>query len=191
MSDQQGMESTLLEYGFFNALGDSARALIADCARNEVFQADEFIYREGDAADEFYVITHGTVALEVHVPGRESLVIETIEDGEVLGWSWLVPPHHSRFDARAVGLVRTICIDAGCLRGELERDHEIGYQFYRQFLPIVTDRLAAARLQVIDMYGHPRDYLHQPLSVSDKPSKPAKPGPGKRRKGAEKSKKGG
>ena len=190
MDEQQETESTLLEYGFFNAMDNRARALIADCARIQVFEAGEFIYREGDAADEFYVITNGTVALEVHVPGRESLVIETIEDGEVLGWSWLVPPHHSRFDARAVGLVRTICIDAGCLREELERDHEIGYQFYRQFLPVVTDRLAAARLQVIDMYGHPRDYLHQSHSVSDKPSKPAKPGPGKRGKSAKKSKKG-
>lgn len=190
MGEPRGMESELSSYGFFNAMDESTRELIAGCATNVVFQAGEFIYREGDPANEFYLIRHGTVALEVHVPGRESLVIETIEHGEILGWSWLVPPYRSRFDARAVGLVRTICIDAKCLRDKMEEDHEIGYQFYRQFVPVVTDRLAAARMQVIDMYGHPRDYLGAQQTISTKPSKPAKPGPKKERKRNTKSKKG-
>lgn len=189
MDETKGMEFIFLKYGFLNAMDESTRGLIAGCASNVVFQKGEFIYREGNPANEFYLIKHGTVALEVHVPGRESLVIETIEEGEILGWSWIVPPYRSRFDARAVGLVRTICINAECLREKMEHDHEVGYQFYRQFLPVVTARLAAARMQVIDMYGHPGDYLGKPASTSLESSKPAKPGPGKAKRKKKKDRK--
>ena len=182
MAEPREMERELQSYGFFTAMDEATRDLIAGCARNVVFNKGEFIYREGDPANEFYVIRHGTVALEVHVPGRDALVIETLEEGEILGWSWLVPPYRSRFDARAVGLVRVICFDAVCLRDKIERDHEVGYQFYRQFVNVMTDRLVAARMQVIDMYGHPRDYLGAPHAALETPSKPARPGPGKHRK---------
>ena len=54
--------------------------------------AAQYLFREGDPADVFYVVRHGSVALETFVPARGAVTIETLEAGEVLGWSWLFPP---------------------------------------------------------------------------------------------------
>ena len=56
---------------------------------------------EAEPADDFFVIRgSGDVALETFVPQRGALTIETLHDGDLLGWSWLVPPYRTMFDAR-------------------------------------------------------------------------------------------
>ena len=178
MGEIAGLEQILAKHPFFADMSEMARGLIIDCASNRVFHDGDRILREGDAADTFFLVRHGVVALEINVPGREPLVIETMGDGEVLGWSWLVPPYRVRFDARAVGLVRTIAIDGACLRGKCDEDCALGYEFYKRFLPVVADRLTAARLQMMDIYGHPTAYAPTAEPASGETSPPAKPGPG-------------
>jgi len=150
---------------------------MAGCAENRVFRDGERMLREGDPADVFFLVRRGAVALEIHVPGHDPLVIETLGDGDVLGWSWLVPPYRVRFDARAIGLVRTLSVNGKCLREKCEEDCALGYEFYRQLLPVVVDRLTAARLQMMDMYGHPNEYVGTSGRFAPESEGPAKPYP--------------
>jgi CRP/FNR family cyclic AMP-dependent transcriptional regulator len=175
MNGIEDIEQLLSRHPFFQDFSDTARQLIAGCTVNRVFHDGDYIQREGTPADYFYLLRHGTVALEINVPTRKPLVIETLHDGEVLGWSWLAPPYRSRFDARAVGLVRSFAIDGKCLRGKCEEDCQLGYEFYKHFLPVVVDRLTAARLQMIDIYGHPAEYAGSGFDTE--PSPPVKPSP--------------
>lgn len=151
----EGLERLLREHAFFAGMSDADRALIAGCAANEVRKAGEYVYREGDPADKFYVIRHGRVALEVHAPHRAPIIVDTLGPDEVLGWSWLLPPYRNAFDARAVELTRLVSLDATCLRGKMDEDPVLGYSLYRRFAPIIAERLAAARRQMIDLYGQP------------------------------------
>lgn len=151
-----GLDKLLAEHPFFSELDESIRELIAGCAANEVFQAGDFIYREGEKMDKFYVIRRGRVALDVHVPGKDPLVIETLQEGDILGWAWLIPPYKAAFDARAEQLVRAVSLDAACLRKKCEDDHMVGYEMYKRFLPVVAERLKAARMQLSDLYGNPK-----------------------------------
>ena len=73
--------------------------------------------------------------------------------GEVVGASWLVAPYRTMFDARASTLVRAIGIDAACLRGKCDDDHDLGYEMMKRFIPILANRLQATRLQILDVYG--------------------------------------
>jgi CRP-like cAMP-binding protein len=177
MGPIEGLEQLLAEHPFFRDMSEHARSLIVGCASNRVLHDGERILREGDPADTFYLVRHGTVALEIHLPGRLPLVVETVEDGEILGWSWLLPPYRVSFDARAVGLVRTLSIDGKCLRGKCEADCALGYEFYKHFLPVVAERLTAARMQLVDMYGHPDEYADARAPVAEAPSAPARPSP--------------
>lgn len=152
-----GLDSILRDHPFFAGMSAAYRSLIAGCADNEVFSAGQYIYREADPADKFYLIRHGHVALEVHVPGRAPIVVDTLGSGELMNWSWLVPPYRAQFDARAVELTRVIGLNGKCLRGKMEEDASLGYELHRRFAPVVASRLAAARRQLIDMYGHPHD----------------------------------
>jgi CRP-like cAMP-binding protein len=153
----EGLDKLLREHPFFDGMDDAYRELVSGCAANEVFQAGAYIYKEGQAADKFYLIRHGRVALEVHVPGKSPIIVDTLKAGDLMGWSWLVPPYRANFDARALELSRLLSLDATCLRGKMEEDPALGYDLHKRFAPVMASRLAAARHQLIDMYGHPGD----------------------------------
>ena len=129
------------------------REVIAGCARTAHFEAGEYFFREGDAADLFFAIRHGDVALEVHVPARDAVIIETLHDGDLLGWSWLFEPYSWSFDARAVGSVSAIAFDGACLRGKCAADHDLGYEVMRRFAQVIIERLQATRMRLLDVYG--------------------------------------
>lgn len=141
------------EHPFFQGIDDRLRALLVGCAANERFEAGQFLFHEGDAADKFYLLRAGMVNVEVDIPGRAPIVLETVLDGEVLGWSWIVPPHRYSFAAKAQTLVRALSFDAKCLRKKMEADPALGYEVLRRFLPVMAHRLASARLQMLDLYG--------------------------------------
>ena len=81
------------------------------------------------------------------------MTIDTIQEGEVLGWSWLFPPYRWHFDARALQLTRAVAFDGKCLRDKCDRDHDLGYEMVRRFAEVITQRLQSARLQLLDLYG--------------------------------------
>ena len=93
------------------------------------------------------------MALEIATPGGAPVVFETVREGEIVGASWLVPPYRWMFDARALDMTRAIGIDAACLRGKCDADHDLGYEMMQRFLPVMANRLQATRLQILDVYG--------------------------------------
>jgi CRP-like cAMP-binding protein len=137
----------------FEGMSPDHLSLIAGCAQNRTFEPDRPLMREGDPADEFFVIRRGRVALETFVPNRGALTLETIEGGELLGWSWLVPPFRTHLDARALATTHTIAFDAACLRGKADADPVLGYELMRRFVPVIVERLQATRVRLLDVYG--------------------------------------
>jgi CRP-like cAMP-binding protein len=127
--------------------------VITGCVRNHRFDPGQYLFHDGDPANEFFLIRHGSVSLEIVPPGRAAVVVSTEHEGAVVGISWLVPPYRWRFDARARELVRAIGIDAKCLRDKCEADNHLGYEMMKRFLPLVVGRLEDARMQLLDVYG--------------------------------------
>ena len=148
-----GLEHILREHAFFAACPEDQIALVAGCARNHRFDPGQYLFREGDPANEFFLIQHGKVALEIAAPAQPPIVISTLGEGEIVGASWLLPPYRWTSDARAVELVRAVGIDAACLRGKCEADHHLGYEMMKRFAPILVKRLNATRLQILNVYG--------------------------------------
>ncbi len=151
----EGLDKALSEHPFFQGISEEYSELVAGCAANMVVQAGGYVFREGEPADKFYLLRHGSVSVEVHAPGREPIIVDTLSAGDLLGWSWLVPPFRTQFDARALELTRLMSLDAACLRGKMEEDHHLGYELHKRFAPVVARRMDAALMRLIDMYGHP------------------------------------
>jgi len=147
------LERILGEHEFLRGLKPEHLALIAGCASNVRFEAGATLFHEGDEADQFYVIRQGKVAVDTHAPGIGPITVQTIGEGEILGWSWLVPPYEWRFTARSVELTRAIALDAACLRNKCETDHDLGYELLKRFTDIISQRLDATRLQLLDVYA--------------------------------------
>ena len=155
MVQVEGLDRLLAEHPFFEGMDEDDRALIAGCGMNEVFDAGRYVFREGEPADKFYLLRSGAVAIEVHVPGRDPVVLETLTDGDIFGWSWMVKPYEWAYDVRAVQLTRVVSLDAKCLRAKMEDDHTLGFELFKRFVPIMASRMAATRLQLTDLYGNP------------------------------------
>jgi CRP/FNR family cyclic AMP-dependent transcriptional regulator len=148
------IEQLLRGVPLFNGLPEPELELIASCGANVVYRPGELLFRDGDEANTFYVLRHGDVALETFVPTRGAVTIETLEAGEVVGWSWLFPPYRWHFDARAVSLVRATIFDGACLRGKCETDAQLGYDLMSRFAQVAIARLQWTRQRLLDVYGH-------------------------------------
>jgi CRP/FNR family transcriptional regulator, cyclic AMP receptor protein len=138
---------------FFAVLDTASVQEVAGCARNEHIRAGQYLFREGGKADHFYVIMHGRITLELPSPGAGPLVLETVSDGEVLDWPWLIPPHQWPFDARAAEPTSVASLESACLRAKCDADPRLGYELILRVAQIMSDRLLATRLRLLDLYG--------------------------------------
>jgi CRP-like cAMP-binding protein len=145
-------ETILAGQNFLRGMTTEQLEAIADCASYVRFQKGQFLFREGESARRFYIITGGKVALETFAPGRGPVILETLEDGEVLGWSWLFEPYRWHFDAFAETDVTAVAFDALCLRGKCDADHDLGYELVKRFSHVIMERLQATRLALLDVY---------------------------------------
>ena len=147
------LEQILSESPFLKGLQRHHLDLITGCASNVRFDGGQYLFHEGEEAEKFFLIRHGRVALEIFAPNRGAIIIDTLEPGDILGWSWLIPPYQWRFDAKATELVRAIALDGKCLRMKCEEDHELGFDLLKRFSSVIEQRLEATRLQLLDVYG--------------------------------------
>ena len=148
-----GLDEIVRAHPFFRDMEEGLIKVVIGCGRNMRFKPGSFIFREGDAANSFYCIRHGSVALELHAPSSGAVEIDHRESGDVVGWSWIVPPYEWYCDARAVNDVRALVFDGACLRGKFEADVGLGYEMYKRFVPLISRSLQATRLQLLDVYG--------------------------------------
>jgi CRP/FNR family cyclic AMP-dependent transcriptional regulator len=150
----EGLERVVRQHPVFAGLDEASSQHVGGCARNVQFGAGEYLLCEGQKAVEIYLIRRGRVALELAVVGRPPVIFQTVEEGEIVGLSWLVPPHRCLYSARAVELTRAIGLNADCLRHKCEEDHDLGFELMKRFMPFLVERLQEARFQILDVYGH-------------------------------------
>ncbi|MFO0760517.1 MAG: cyclic nucleotide-binding domain-containing protein [Byssovorax sp.] len=142
----------LKAHPFLEGLDADQVKVLVGCAKNLRFDAGQYLFHEGDEARTFYLIREGRVSLDVHIPGKGALRVETVEPGDVLGLSWMFPPSRIHLDARAVDAVVALMLDGTCLRGKMEADPVLGFALTKRLLDLTHQRLERVRLQRLDVY---------------------------------------
>jgi len=150
---KEDLTEILRQHPFLFGLSDEHMNTLIGCATNAHFAEGEYLAREGELANKFYLIRTGRVALEVGVSGKGSLRIQTTGPGEVLGWSWLIYPYRWHFSGVAVADTRAVSLDGECLRRKCESDPSFGYEMLKRLAAVMEHRLEATRLQLLDVYG--------------------------------------
>jgi CRP/FNR family transcriptional regulator, cyclic AMP receptor protein len=148
------LEPLLREHPFLSDLEPEYLALLAGCAKNVRFRAGAFMFREGEPADQCFLIRDGKMALEIAAPGRGSIIVQTLGAGDVAGFSWLLEPHQWEFDGRVVEPVRAFALDGVCLRGKCADDPRLGFELMQRVARLAVRRLQATRLRLLDVYGN-------------------------------------
>jgi CRP/FNR family cyclic AMP-dependent transcriptional regulator len=152
----QALEELIKAASVFEGMEERHVKLIADCGRLVDVEADEYLFRAGGAADTFWLIRSGTIALELHGAGRGQIVIETLNAGDPVGWSWLFAPYRLQFDGRATEPCSLVAFNAALVRDKCEEDHELGYQLMRRFASHMAVALTATRIQLLDVTSNVR-----------------------------------
>ena len=111
------------------------------------------LFEEGGRADRLWVIRTGTVALDMHVPGRRAAVIETLGHNELVGWSWLFAPHTWHLGAEAMSPVRAYEFHAPQVRAMCQDDPALGVAVTQWVGDVLAHRLREARTRLLDLYA--------------------------------------
>ena len=139
------LEAMAADHPFLKGFRSEHLKVLAANALPAQFAPNETIFREGEMANRFYLITGGSVVLERCFKDRGSVRIQEIGAGDVLGWSWFFPPYYWRMDARAVEQTGAVFFYGTRLRQEAEQDHDFGYELMRRVAAVAIQRLQAAR----------------------------------------------
>lgn len=124
---------------FLRALFPEHRAIVIQGADEQQFGAGEILFREGQPANRLYLIEEGEVALQTYVPGKGDVAMATIPAGQLLGWSWLVPPYVWHFQAQAVKPTRAVVLNGGHLLVASEQNHFLGYELMQNISRVVLE----------------------------------------------------
>jgi CRP/FNR family transcriptional regulator, cyclic AMP receptor protein len=149
--DRQELEAQVTAHPFLVGISAHQIRLLADFAMRSHFRAGEVIFRENEAANRFYLVEHGRVALESSTLD-EPVKIDEIGDGDLLGWSWLFPPYAWHFSARALESTTAIFFYGTVLREHCEKDHSLGFELFKRMSVVMLRRLQAARQKLLSVH---------------------------------------
>ncbi len=152
MESRKDLDADIAGHPFLLGLSEHHVRLLADCATRVAFPADHVLFREGETANRFYLIERGEVVLETTAAGK-TVIIDTIGNGDLLGWSWLFPPYQWRFTARASGATTAIFFYGTILLQYCEKDHTLGYELLKRMSEVMTRRLQLARAKLVEEQG--------------------------------------
>ena len=138
-------------------LSDAQRDRVAAMAHERTFTPGQRLFHEGRPAVGCWLVRSGHVAIDTAVPGRGSVVLQTIGPGDLVGWSWLLPPYRWHFGAVAVDTVAAVELDTDALRGAAEEDPALGYRFALVLVQTLAHRLQGTRARMLDLYRSPRE----------------------------------
>jgi CRP-like cAMP-binding protein len=136
-------------------LPDHELALLAGTAREVWFDTGERLFEEGAPADGCWLLLRGCVIVDAQVPGRGQVVVQSLGPGDVLGWSWLVPPRRWHFGALTAAPTAALRLDGDQLRALAEHDPAFGYRLATRLLSVLLDRLQTTRARLLDLYRSP------------------------------------
>ncbi|MBW1992451.1 MAG: cyclic nucleotide-binding domain-containing protein [Deltaproteobacteria bacterium] len=147
----EALEQLLAEHPFLQGLPSRHLSRLVDFAEAKQFDAQQFLFREGEAAREFFLIRSGQVAMEIYTARRGAITIQTRQAGDVLGWMGLKPPYQWNVDARAMTVVRVITLKVEGLWRLCEEDHELGYDLLKRHIGCMAQYFKSMKLQLVSL----------------------------------------
>jgi len=149
------LQPMLREYPFFQGMDERLLEILVGCATNLRYDEGQYVFRQNQPATHMFFLRQGEIVLELEADDRSVVAIETLNAGDVFGWSWMFGLNNWKFDARATSLTRVIAMDAECISVRCEESAELGYELMRRIAQVAVDRLQATREILIQHHFGP------------------------------------
>jgi CRP-like cAMP-binding protein len=155
MMDFKEIKGFLAEKTLFAGLSEADLEILADNACQREFETDQVVATQGATAESFFLIIEGSLLLEVPAIAGPRLEITRLNEGEIFGWSWLIPPYEWHFHARAAEPTVVLEFDGKVLLKHCDSDPAFGYPVLRRFSELMARRLDAAQRKMMDQWSPP------------------------------------
>lgn len=140
----------LQSHTIFSDLQPAHIQVLADYAEDKAFTAGELLFKQEEPAEHFYILMDGAIEVEVPAIAGPNLAVQSLGADDVLGWSWLIPPYKWTFEAKATADTKVLVFDGKSLLQHCEKDHDFGYALMKRFAGLMSERLHAARVKMMD-----------------------------------------
>jgi CRP/FNR family transcriptional regulator, cyclic AMP receptor protein len=148
-------EDFLSAHEFFKGLNEDFVQLLSEFATEKQVKKGEVLFQPGKPANKFYLLRSGRVSVQVPALVGPALELQVLGDNQMLGWSWLIPPYRWNFLARATEDTELLEFDGSKILERCEQDPKFGYELFKRFTALMSERLDAARQKMMDQWNPP------------------------------------
>ena len=152
---KQAIEDYLSAHAFFSGMDNSFVRFLSESATELQITNGGVLFQYGKPADKFYLVRKGQVSIQVPAIMGPTLDIQTLGEDQILGWSWLIPPYRWNFQARALEDSDLLEFDGSAILTRCEEDPKFGYDVFKRFATLMSERLDAARQKMMDEWNPP------------------------------------
>lgn len=147
MTPQGVTASDIARFALFDGLPDTALAALAGAAIREELTDGGQLFEQGTQARSVFALEAGRLALRSTIGGR-TVVVQTIREGEVLGWSSLREDARWLTTARAIGEVRILRLPVDSVLDLLTSGSSWSRRLIQRMFGVAADHLDATRAQL-------------------------------------------
>lgn len=143
----------LSAHEFFSGFSDDVLKFLYECSSTREIKKGQILFRQGENADKFYVVKSGRISVQIPAIIGPDLEIQTLGKDQVLGWSWLISPYKWNFQAKAEEHSELLQFDGIAILARCEQEPKFGYELLKKFAGLMSERLNAARLKMMDEWN--------------------------------------
>jgi len=147
------IDSIIARHEFFKEFRRDHMEIMQACAEEVRFNRDQYLVRQGQGAERFFLIRKGQVRVELVGEDKKPIPVQTVGPNEIVGWSWMIPPYRWSFDVRAQEPTIAIVFDGSALRKTCEKDFELGFRLLQRVNFALLQRLEALRAQLLEIHS--------------------------------------
>jgi CRP-like cAMP-binding protein len=110
------------------------------------YEERQYVFREGDPAEHFYILKQGKILLEQRLSEKLTVCMDAIKPGYSFGWSAMLvhdlEPYNSyTSDAISVEPSEVLAINGEEFKELLETDHTMAYLVHQRLNRVIKQRL--------------------------------------------------
>jgi CRP-like cAMP-binding protein len=148
---------TLKQIIMLGYLSDSMLDQLVPIAELLQFEGEEFIFKQGEPANRFYMLLQGKVLLEQHITSKITVSLSAIKPGYSFGWSAMLDAETYSTNAICAEQSQLLSFRTGRLKTLFDSNHSLGYVITQRILHIIKKRYDVRTEQFIKVIEHHPD----------------------------------
>ena len=151
--NNQSITEYLSAHEFFSEFSDDVLKFLCECSSMREIKKGQILFLQGEHADKFYVVRSGLISIQMPAIMGPTLEIQTVNEDQVLGWSWLISPYQWNFQTKAEDDSELLQFDGAAILAQCEQDPKLGFELVKKFAALMSVGLNAARLKMMDEWN--------------------------------------